>query len=293
MPVKAPDFRTARDLSRFGGVFTWVLPAPNGDVFAILWDRHLTFTSRTRGELADLDFGGARPTTFRAGLFLPSGALRAAVIRNIGGLGRSLVFVDIDPTTGAQKELHSLTATNIAGVQFDSTGARAVVSTVTTPGRGGDVMLMLLDGPKGPATRVLVAGKLFPTATFMGDGRIVASSRPIGDAPKGSALAVFSPEGEPLREILLSDALFPRPQGEMFKGVLAVSAGAEGGTKLIDLDTGNVVRELPGMRHHASYFRPPPPGSAAARLLVSRDHKLYELASIDAQPRLLLPLGRN
>lgn len=291
MPRKAPDYRSARDLSRFGGIISWVLPAPDGDVFAILWDRHLTFTSRTRGQLSDIDFGGARPTIFRKGLFLPSGQLRTAIVRGGVNGASTLAFVDIDPTSGAQKEVLAVIGKRIAWIQFDTTGARALVTTVTEPERGGGVFLAHLDGRTGSATKPLVEGRLFPSATFMSDGRIVASSRAVMDDWKGGALVVFSPEGETVREIPFLEGLFPQPRAEMFPGILAVSGGEARGTSLIDVTTGKVVREIPGM--HAGFFQAAPPASALKRLLVSRDRKLYELASVDAQPRLLLPLGRN
>jgi hypothetical protein len=244
--------------------------------------------------LSDIDFGGARPTIFRDGLFLPSGQLRTAIVRGGVNGARTLAFVDIDPTSGAQKEVLALPGKKIGWVQFDTTGTRALVTTVTEPGRGGGVFLAHLDGRTGSATNPLVEGKLFPTATFMSDGRIVASSRTVMDDWKGAALVVFSPEGATVREIPFPDGLLPQPQAEMFPGILAVSgAGGGRGTTLVDVTTGTVVREIPGMQHVGGYFPAAPPSSAATRLLVSRDRKLYELASVDAQPRLLLPLGHD
>ena len=64
---------------------------------------------------------------------------------------------------------------------------------------------------------------------------------------------------------------------------------------LVDSATGAVVRRLSAMQSplmYHQYSRRPPaplPGTAGARLLTSQG-KLYELPSLTAEPRLLLPL---
>lgn len=293
MPSKAPDYRSARDLSRFGGVIGSVLPAPDGDVFAIHWDRHLTFTSRTRGELSDINFGaGARPYVIRTSLFRPSGDLRMAIVRRDAVGEQSLEFVDIEPKSGAMRVLGSMKAETIGWFLFDSTGDRALMTSGVRPGRGSSVVLIHLNGsPGGVETTTLLTDVFFPRPRFMSDGRIVASSRASLGVPYQASLSIFSPEGKPVLSIPTSVGHSGFIGAEMFPGVLAMTSGGHDvATTLLDTTSGKVLREIPGLRAQNFFASAPPPGSAAARLLQSGDGKLYELPSLDAAPRLLLPL---
>lgn len=296
MPSKAPDYRSARDLSRFGGVIDWVLPAPDGDTFAVLWDRHLTFTSRTRGELSDTNYGGStRSFRLRTAVFRPSGELRMATVRRDSGGEQSLEFVDIEPKSGAVKVLRSLKADTVAWLLLDSTGDRALMTSGLRPGRGSSVFLVHLNGSHGDVeTTTLMADVFFPTPRFMSDGRIVVSKRTTIGAPYQASLSIFSPDGKLVLNAptALGHSGYMGP--EMFPGVLAMtSGGSEAATTLLDTTTGTVVREIAGLRAQNVFEDPPPPGSPAARLLHSVDGKLYELPSLDAAPRLLLPLTRR
>ncbi len=295
MPSQAPDYRTARDLSRYGGVINWVLPSPDGDTFAILWDRHLTFTSHTRGELSDTPFGGGdRPFVRRTALFRRSGDFRIAVGRRDAAGTQSLEFVDIEPKSGALKVLFSMKAENLGLVLFDSTGDRALVTSGYQPGRVGSILLVDLSGSPGEVKTTTLPGEVFfPTARFMTDGGIVVSGRSALAAPYETSLTVLSPDGKPVLSI-------PTPLGysgymgaEMFPGVVAMTSGApEVATTLVDTITGKILRRIPGLRSQNALMGSPPPGSATARLLHSADGKLYEMPSLDAAPRLLLPLTR-
>lgn len=85
--------------------------------------------------------------------------------------------------------------------------------------------------------------------------------------------------------------------GEMFPGVLAVQQSTLTAQELVLIDcaTGAVLRRIRDMRSPLGYqsntwrIEKPPPGSPAARLVESKDGKLYNLASLTAEPRLLLP----
>lgn len=291
MPTKAPDYRSARDLSELGGVIDWVLPAPDGDVFAIVWDRHLTFTSRTRGELSDVKFGADRPRVLGSALFRPSGVLRTAVLRSAAPGEETLTFVDIDPRSGSMTDVAAVKNGRGLRIQFDGTGSRAVLTSSTIPGKGGEVFLLQLDGPAAGTSTTLMKDVLFSSALFMSDGRIVGSGTPYGVWDQTS-LTTFSADGKVLMAGSSGLAGLAHLGGEIFPGTLAVVGRV--GTNLIDLATGKLLREIPDLRHVGSSLYPaPPPGSAAARLLLSRDGWLYELPAQNAEPRLLLPSGRK
>jgi hypothetical protein len=80
----------------------------------------------------------------------------------------------------------------------------------------------------------------------------------------------------------------------MFPGIVSVRlAMLAEELSLIDTTSGAVVRRLPNMSWPGWFARnPPQPGTPSARLLLSSDAKLYELPSIAAEPRLLLPIGK-
>ncbi len=293
MPRNLPDFTRARDLSDFGGAVDRVLPAPDGDVFAILWDRHLTFTSRSRGELSDVNLGPGRPFV-RAMAFLPSGELRAAVSRRDGS-GPSVEFADIDPRSGSIRPVVSMKVENPARIQFDAPVARALLTSMTLRGRGASIILVDLNRAGGePGSTVLLNDVFFPTAIFLADGRIAAGSGGSVRAWEKRTLRIFSPAGQMVGDTPLGEGLAPSLGGEMFPGVLGVRTGRfTEDLSLMEVASGAVVRRLPGFSALLSFFgSPPPPGTPAARLLQSADGKLYELPSVTAEPRLLLPLGR-
>lgn len=296
MPRNLPDFLTARDLSRFSGAVRRVIPAPGGDIFAIFWDRHLTFTSRSQGELSDTDLGAAQPRVFRGGLFLASGDLRAALERRSASGLLSLDIVDINPRTGAFREVASLQRTGLGMTQFDPEGSRLLLTGGTEPGRGGSVSLVSLAAPAGEFVETtLVKGVFAPSARFVSEGRIIASSGAPAGAWGGTSVSVFSPEGRTLLNVPTRAGSPPRLGTEMFPGILAISMmGGAVSTTLFDLSSGKTLREIPGLQSPVSVFGPtPPPGSPAARLLLSGEGKLYELPSLEGEPRLLLPRDRR
>jgi hypothetical protein len=299
MPKNLPDYRSVRDLSDFGAI-DWVLPSPDGDVFAIQWDRHLTFTSRSRGELSEINEWKERARVSRGinlqeAVFLPSGDLRATRVMWDAAGGQILTFIDIDPNSGSMKTIASVPVSGSPRVQFDGKAARALLTSVTQPSRGASVSLIDLGGAPGDArTKVLLQDVLFPSAIFLADGRIVAArGGPVGDW-QSRALKIFSPAGPAQGEVPLGDGPAPQLGREMFPGIVSVRlAMLAEELSLIDTTSGAVVRRLPNMSWPGWFARnPPQPGTPSARLLLSSDAKLYELPSIAAEPRLLLPIGK-
>ncbi len=296
MPAKLPDFRSVRDLADVG-VIDWVLPSPDGDVFAIQWNRHLTFTSRSRGELSEIDewkdrAGLSRGINLQESVFLPSGELRATrVVRDPGG-GQSLVFIDIDPKSASMKTVASIPAEGLLLVQFDANAGRALLTSVTQPGRGAFIALVHLSTEAGAAkATVLLKDVLFPHATFLSDGRIAVSNGGSVGAWQKRALKTFSPAGQPLLDIPIGEGMAPGLGREIFPGILGANLGTfTDELSLVDVNSGAVLRRLPGLSSPGWFLRTlAPPGTPAAQILVSRDGKLYELPSPSAELRLLLP----
>lgn len=296
MPKELPDYRSVRDLSNFGAI-DWVVPAPDGDVFAIQWGRHVTFTSRSRGEMADIDewkgrAGLSRGINLREAVFLPSGDLRATRVTRDAAGGQSLIFVDIDPRSGSMKAVASLPVDGPLRVQFDGKAARALLTSVTQPGRGAFISLIDLSGAPGAARpAVLLKDVLFPSAIFLADGRIAAVTGGSVGAWQSRALKIFSPAGQALLDIPIGDGPAPRLGLEIFPGIIGVGMTRfSEELSLIDTSSGAVVRSIPKMSSPGWFLRTTtPPGTEAARLLLSSDGKLYELPSVTAEPRLLLP----
>ncbi len=297
MPSKAPDYTNVRDLSNFGGAVDWVLPSPDGDVFAIQWGRHVTFTSRSRGELSDIDesknrSGVSHSINLRDAVFLPSGDLRTTrVLRGPTG-AQTLSFIDIEPKSGAMKEVASIPVEGQVRVQLDGKAARALLTSVTQPGLGAFIGLVdLSGGPGDPRPKTLVMDVFFPSAVFLSDGRIAGAAGGSVGAWNSRTVKIFSPSGDQLIDVPIGAGMPPRMGREMFPGIMAVSTGSfNEELSLIDVETGAVVRRIPNV------FTPPwgfqsatPPGTPAARLLQSGGGKLYELPSLTAEPRLLLP----
>jgi hypothetical protein len=277
-----PDgFTTAGGAMSFGALKS-VLPSPSGDLFAIEWGRHLTFTSHADGELSDLDLGASGGVQAR--VFLPGGDLRAALVRKGTPAGK-LEIVDIRPRTG---HVETLAAVEAARVRFDPRGERAFLTSGT---RGGRASISVADLRRAPDTlplTVLLADGINPVARFLADGRIVATT-----LQQGPVFRVFSAAGQPTADIPVSEPSHMSVAGEMFPGVLAVSLNSHGAGDLglVDLATGAIVRRLPNLRSPLAFSAAtPPPGTPAARLLQSNDGRLYELPSIGAESRLLLPI---
>lgn len=159
--------------------------------------------------------------------------------------------------------------------------------------RTGSAFLLSLDG--SAAARPLAADVQMPWSLFLEDGRIVTT---IEDG-RGRTLLVSSPEGAPLRSLVLAEGS-RWVSSEIFPGVVSVTRGTNGPDELdlIDCTTGATVRTLKGFRAVSPYpgtraWNAPPPGTPGARLLTSRDGSLYELPSLQAEPRLLLPRPRS
>lgn len=285
MPAKAPDYRSARDLSRLAGVIDWVLPAPDGDVFAVLWDRHLTFTSRTRGDLSEIALGADRWRVHGSAVFMASGALRTAIQRRDASGDQTLRFVDIDPRSGAITDVASVKVDGGGWVRLERTGARALLISSTVARKGAVISLFRLEGTAAGTATTVLKDILLPSAEFMSDGRIVALGTPMGRWNQTS-VAIVSADGKVLMASPSEPRTLARLGGEIFPGVVAV-VGGDTGTTLLDLTTGRVTREIPHLLHIGSSIHPPPPGSAAARLLISNDGKLYELPALNAEPRLV------
>ena len=299
MPSRAPDYTSVSDLSRFGAV-NWVLPAPDGDVFAIQWEGHLSFTSRSRGELSDLDEGKkgsgiSRGVNLPEAVFLPSGELRAArFLRDASG-AQNLTFIDIDPKSGSVRTVASIPVEGPVRIQLDATAARALLTSITHPGRGAFISLVDLNNhPADARSTTLLKDVLFPSAIFLADGRIAATTGGSVGAWDRRALRIFSPTGQAVLDVPIGAGMAPRLGGEMFPGILAVSMSFyTDELSLFDVSSGAVVRRIPNVIA-SGRFRgtSAPPGTPAARLVESRDGKLFELASVAAEPRLLLPLPR-
>ncbi len=296
MPRDMPDYTKAPDLSRFGGSVNRVLPSPEGDLFAILWDRHLTFTSRAHGQLSDVNLGSGVPFV-RAMAFLPSGALRAAITRLAPSPNLetpNFELVDIDPRSGSMKMVASARLENPSSVRFDATASRVLVTSVAQNNRAASITLLDLNGGSEPRSIVLLKEVFSPAAMFLADGRIaIASGGKIGEWEMRT-LRVLSPGGQPVRDIPIGGGGHVGLGNEMFPGTLTVRTSLfTNEMSLIDATSGAVLRKLSGYSTLPYYFvSPPPPGTAAARLLQSADGKLYELPSPTAEPRLLLPTAQ-
>ncbi len=290
MPRDLPDFLTAKDLSKFAGAVNRVWPSSDGDVFAIRWDRHLTFTSRTRGQLSDINLA-ADMGFFWDAIFLPSGHLRTAVMRLDPDGTRRLSIEDVDPASGVFTVVERLD--KWGAFRFDRQGARGLVTSGNGAGRGAALSLVHLDGRATPVTPLLLdayqAGGI-----FLGDGRVVV----VGGGSMGGwdrrEFAVFSSAGQKELGIDIGPGLPPRLGIEMFPGIVSIAlAPYWEGLALVDVSTGKTIREFQNFQPQTRVRETPPPGSAAARLLESRDGRLYELPSPLAEPRLLLPRPRS
>jgi hypothetical protein len=288
IPRKVPDGLRGTTLALGFGMIDRVLPSSGGDEFAVVWGHQVAFTSRSRGELPDVDLGPGRPSVI-AGVYLPSGSLRVATALQEGAIW-TLRFLDIDPGSGKVANLSSMEVGPVARVQFDATGTRALL--VSGSGMRASLSLVTPGGPS-PTPTELLGDSVNPGALFLADGRIAATA----GAFEKRAFRIFSAAGKPVLDVPMDESATVSVRSEMFPGVLAISLGArfgQQGTGLVDAGTGATVRRLPGVLPVASasdltFSSAPPPGSAAARLLLAGDGTLYELPSLTAEPRLLLP----
>lgn len=268
------------------GLFGRVLPARDGDLFALWWGRDLVFTSRSRGEVARFDLG-PDPAYISAATFLPSGSLRLARQRR-SGQASTVEFVDVDPGTGASKVVASIESPGGA-LRLDAKAERALLNSSTRGGRASISLIDLRSAPETAPVTVLVSDGINPAARFLADGDIAVTT----NAHEGGVVRIFSSAGRQLMDLPQEGSALIG--GEMFPGVLAVTLAGPGieNLGLIEIATGATVRRIPGMFSPlALSASTPPPGTPAARLLQSRDGKLYELPSINAEPRPLLPPGK-
>ncbi|MEO5761233.1 MAG: hypothetical protein ABIR28_02880 [Vicinamibacteria bacterium] len=289
MPKRLPgDFGRGQIL---GATVDWVMPSPEGDVFAIRWDRHLTFMSRSRGELSNARLDPRRSDVLAAA-FLSTGELRAAIVRQVAPVF-ILEFTDIDPGSGTLKTLWSMEVASTVQVHFDAKAGRALLTSPVSPTLPGWRSVSLVDlSQTGAAVLpiVLLPNGLQPAGVFLADGRIAA----MGGGRDRRPLRIFSATGAPLLDIPVPEGVASLLPGEMFPRILAIRCVERNAPELllVDSEDGAIVRRLPGS-YWPVYYRNgggPPPGSSAARLLHSREG-LYELPSLTAEPRLLLPLG--
>lgn len=280
-----PDGFTPVLGTMYYGALKNVLPSPAGELFALEWGPHLTFTSRADGELSDLDLGTTGGV--HTSVFLPGGDLRAALVRK-GTQNGKLEIVDIEPRTGRSKTLATVEGARVA---FDARGERFFLTSSTRGGRASIAMVDLRRGPEATPVAVSLVEGVNPAARFLADGRLVVTAW-----QEGSLLKILSATGQPILDIPMAQPGYVAIEGEMFPGILAVRLVGPKSQDLvlIEIATGATVRRIPDM------FSPlgrsatmPPPGSPAARLMRSGDGRLYELPSMAAEPRLLLPLGER
>jgi hypothetical protein len=288
LPVPTKFIQSASGVGRgrTPGLFARVLPAADGDLFALWWGRTLVFTSRSRGEVSRLELG-PDPAYVSAATFLPSGKLRLARQRRDARTS-TLEFVDVDPATGATQVL-GVIETPGGALRLDPRAERALLTSTTQGGLASISLIDLKSAPAAVSSTVLIDGGISPVARFLDDGRIAATM----NTHEGGILKVFSPTGQAGLSIPQKGAA--RLEGEMFPGVLAVSLVGPGAQNLalVELATGAIIRTIPGVFSPlALSTTTPPPGTPAARLLQSTDGKLFELPSVSAEPRLLLPLRR-
>ncbi len=266
----------------FGDIRT-ILPAGDGDTFAFHWADHLTLTSLSRGQMSDLDLGPGSPRV-AALTFLHSGTLRMALVRGTNPTA-VVQFADLDPRTGTLTPLME-----VAGdprVAFDLEGGRAFL---WVRARSGKVSLSLVTlASDGGGARVLVEDAVNPGAVFLGDGRIAVTA---GDW-KNHALKTFSSDGR-LELTIPIEGGVPQIGNEMFPGVVALRLHDRQKSialGLFDTVAGKLVRRIEnGLPGETFFDHPPPAGSPAARLYRTLDGQLFELPSLTAEPRLLLPL---
>lgn len=285
----APGFRGRGSADFASGIYS-VVPSPGGDVLAALGAR-LTLITRTGEDRGDVDFGKEK-SLFHGLVFAPSGALRVALGRP-KATPPSIEFVDVDTRTLKVTPLGSVPAA-FARVHFNRAGTQAILTISGDQYKTIAVSLLDLQSRPLPAQRPLVpeGPTSWSGAVFLADDRIVT----LTGARDHAVLRVFTSAGEPALELPMGEG-HAMLSGEMFPGVVAVHTGkyAPMDLTLIDCATGAVVRRISGMTssllsHQFPRRSPAPlPGTAGARLLLSQG-KVYELASLTAEPRLLLPL---
>jgi|CXWL01.1.fsa_nt_gi hypothetical protein len=289
MPVRlGPGFR-GRGLADFVSDIYSVLPSQGGDAFAVL-GRGLTVISRSGEDRGEVDFGKEK-SRIQGMVFAPTGALRVALGRT-QATPPSIEFVDVDPRTLKVTSLGSVPAGFVARVQFNRSGTQALLTVSGDRFTDVAVSLLDLDTRPIPSLKLLVPQGPQSRSVFLADGRIVT----LAGARDQAVLRIFTATGEPALELPMGEG-HAMLSGEMFPGIVAVHTGKyiPMDLALIDSATGAVVRRVPSMNSplvNHQYPRQPPaplPGTPGARLLTSQG-KLYELPSLTAEPRLLLPL---
>ncbi len=296
LPVSVPDgFSAADGRFRYRSV-DYILPSKDGQTFAILWDNHITFSTRGGSELSSVDFGPGRR---RIGgvRFAPDGALRLAQVRQ-DQANSILEVLRVEPHSGKLTRLTSMAVGPMVLFHFDATGERALVTSrwgASIATFRGEVSLLDLHSENRSPVTLLQGGGVAALAIFLADGRVAATANPWNSWDTG-VFKTFSAEGKPLLDIAFEPGTRADVRDEMFPGLLAVRYSRTGISEdaLVDANTGATVRRFtegePVARSwYLDLAPPPPPGSPAARLLKSRDGKLFEIPTPTAEPRLVLP----
>ena len=287
----------SRDISEWltSGV-DWVLPSTDGSVFALRTLDGVAFTSRSGALLSQVSLGQGRPIMATA--FLADGALRAATLHQ-DGKSPVVEFLEIDPRSGSSRTLTTVAVQASTLVQLDARAERALVTTGFLP---HPVSITLVNLGEGKGSNVVLGEGLKPTAEFLADGRIVATVGGGAGVSNNRRLRTFSPTGQPVLDITLADGEIPALGAEVFPGVLGMQFMRRGASELalFDVPTGTFARRLPGFQQprgvpvRTDFMAPP--GTPAARLILSAGPsggKLYDLPSLQGEPRLILPLPRS
>ncbi|MEO8359166.1 MAG: hypothetical protein ABI672_03970 [Vicinamibacteria bacterium] len=262
------------------GPISRVVPANDGDLFAIHWETHVTFVSLTRGEISDGDL--RRNTVGNAGsAFAPSGAYRVITIGERSGTSPRLNISDIDPASGKVTNLGDIDGT---WARMDDRGERAMITSHMT-GTGSDlsVVRVAAEGARLEETTLDVQGRT-STGMFLSDGRIATFNA------SEKVVHLFSAEGRPLMDIPVLAGDAKRLGSEMFPGILAVGLMNNGApdVALYDTHSGAMVRRLSRVSPFPEFYSHSPAGTPGSRLLRGDDGKLYVLPSLTEQPKQII-----
>ena len=291
LPLVLEATKEFEDELVMGGMPVDVLPASNGEVFAVASttyrdgraERHLSFMSPSRGQISDSIFS-RRIATWA---FLPSGRLRVVAVVRMGE-GRDLQILDVDPATAKTTVVAAEDAGTSVWARFNRSATKALI--ISGPIAERTVALVDLEGTPRAPTRTLATGKgINLAAMFLMDGRVAV----LVARPPEAELKIFSPEGKALLDLPLGVG-GSWLGGEPFTNVVSLSRMLNGAPEvdLVDTTSGKTLRRIPGLRPVASWARPLPPtpaDSPGARLFMSYDEKLYILPSLTEEPRLMLP----
>ncbi len=275
----------------FTGGVDAIVPSADGALLALVSWGSVTFMERSGALLKEATLA-KYPARLKGLMFTPTGKLRAARGIQEGATAR-IEFMEVDPRTGNINALSSIETGSSSSVRFDAQGGRALV-TSGGPAGASMTLVNLGEGPAPSNAGVALGSDLFSGATFLADGRVAVAG---GDAygRTGRSLRVFSSTGEPTLNQKLDDGANVSLGKEVFPGVLClhILKGKNSAVAFIDATNGAELRRIPGYslapRPFSLYVETvPPPGTPGARLLLSAG-KLYELPSLQAEPRLLLP----